>query len=157
MGPQLQRIAVDSPEQMAALLMADARVLREITAVALPLTDNFPRRLSSAPSTFRAEPLYAWLMGAERSRASLEEGGWAAAVLPRALIEGSRERFGRRAMLDQAWHAELRRPGYNVWRNVAQLLRDTDLVALPQWLLGSEARAAEIARLKDPANRLRDI
>jgi hypothetical protein len=54
-------------------------------------------------------------------------------------------------MLDQAWHAELRRPGYNVWRDVAQLLRDTDLVALPQWLLGSEAGAAEIAGLKGPA------
>jgi len=123
-----------------------------MTAVALPLTDNFPRRLSSAPSTFRAEPLYAWLMGAERSRASLEEGAWAAAVLPRALIEGSRERFRRRAMLDEQWHPELRRPGYSLWSNVAHLLRDTDLVVWPQWLLAGEARAAEIAGLKGPAD-----
>ena len=152
MGPALQRIAVDSPEQMAALFMADARVLRELTAMALPLTDNFPRRVSSAPSTFRAEPLYAWLMGAERSHASLEEGGWAAAVLPRALIEGSRERFRRRAMLDEQWHPELRRPGYSLWSNVAHLLRDTDLVVWPQWLLASEARAVEIAGLKGPTD-----
>ena len=152
-GLELQRIAVVAPS-MAALFMADAHVLREITAVALPLTDNFPRRLSPAPPSFRAEPLYAWLMGAERSRASLEQGDWAAAVLPRALIADSRERFRRRAMLDEAQHAELRRPGYSVWSNVAQLLRDTDLVVLPQWLLASEARAAEIARLKGPLDRM---
>jgi predicted membrane-bound spermidine synthase len=152
LGEQLQRIAVETPEQMAALFMADARVLRQVGALALPLTDDFPRRVSPAPPTFRAEPLYAWIMSGARSRENFETSPWVAALLPSSLIAGSRESFARREMLDGAWYAEMRRPGYSLWADVARLMRGSSLVAWPQWLLGSEARAAQIARLKGPGD-----
>jgi hypothetical protein len=47
----------------------------------------------------------------------------------------------------------LRGAGYNYWADVATLLDDR-LLELPRWLLGSGARAAQIAAAKDPGDPL---
>jgi hypothetical protein len=46
----------------------------------------------------------------------------------------------------------LRGPDYSLWSNLAELIRRTDLVTWPRWLLGSETRMAEIARRRSAAN-----
>jgi hypothetical protein len=152
MGAELRRIGVPAPEHMVALFMADAKVLREATERALPLVDNYPKRISSRFPSARAEPLFAWFMDGDRGRERLEASPWIAKILPGALITRSREHFRERGMLDAILHPELRRPGHNVWSDLAELIRRTDLVVLPQWLLGSEARMAEIVARRDPAD-----
>jgi hypothetical protein len=47
----------------------------------------------------------------------------------------------------------LRGADYNFWADVATLLDDR-LLELPRWLLGSGARAAQIAAAKDPGDPL---
>ncbi len=142
-GSELRRIGVDSPAELAALFMADADALRELTARSSPLIDDRPRRIRSA--LYHEPPRHAlWLMDAESGRRRLETSPWAA-ILPSAVLAESADAFRRRAILDRALLAELRGADYNFWSDIADLLRRTELVELPRWLLGSGAQAAAIA------------
>ncbi len=151
-GSELRRIGVDSPAELAALFMADADALRELTARAAPLVDDRPRRIRSA---LHPEPprQALWLMDAESGRRRLETSPWAA-ILPSPVLAESADAFRRRAILDRALLAELRGADYNFWSDIAWLLRRTELVELPRWLLGSGAQAAAIAARRGPSDPL---
>ena len=151
---ELRRIAVDTPAQLLALFMADARVLRQASALVPPLIDNYPQRLSSEFVSSGVLPVYAGWMHADASRRILESSPWMSELLPPALIRESAKHFGPRWMMDTMWYPELRPPDYNVWRDAAQLIRQTDRVTWIRWLLNSEARQLEIAQAGDPADPL---
>jgi predicted membrane-bound spermidine synthase len=140
---ELRRIGVDSPAELAALFMADADALRELTARTAPLVDDFPRRIRSA--LYSEKPRHSlWLMDAASDRRRLETSPWAG-ILPASVLAETPEAFRRRAILDRTLLPELRGTDYNFWRDIAWLLRRTELVELPRWLLGSGAQAAAIA------------
>ncbi len=45
-GPDLRRIGVESPQQLAALFLMDGEEIDRITGDVAPLTDNYPKRLT---------------------------------------------------------------------------------------------------------------
>ena len=139
---------------MVALFMADSAVLREATAPTAPVTDNYPRRISSQLPTTRAEPLFAWFMDAGHGRERLGRSSWMAGILPEALIAASAKHFRERGMLDAALYPELRTTNTSLWSDLAALLGGTDLTTLPQWMLGSDVRMGEIASRRDGADPL---
>ena len=151
-GSELRRLGVDSPAELAALFMADADALRELSARSAPLVDDYPRRIRSAH--YSEPPRHAlWLMDAESGRRRLETSPWAA-ILPSSVLAESAEAFRRRAIFDRTLLPELRGADYNYWSDIAFVLRRTELVELPRWLLGSGAQAAAIAARRgasDPA------
>jgi len=111
------------------------------------LVDDHPRRIRSALHAEPSTPAYTLLMHAGRSRDRMLASPWPA-ILPPEVVAASAEGFLYRGMLEAAYYPELRPANYNFWRDVADLIRNTELVELPRWLLGSGARAAEIARRK---------
>lgn len=143
-GKELRRLGIDSPGQLAAQFMADAAALREITAGVAPLVDDHPRRIRSALHAEASTPRTTQLMDARRGLERLEASPWRS-ILPSAVLEESRAGFRRREILEAAFTPDLRGADYNYWREVAELLRGSDLVELPRWLLGSGALAAQIA------------
>jgi hypothetical protein len=92
-------------------------------------------------------------MDAEAGRRRLETSPWAA-ILPSPVLAESADAFRRRAILDRALLAELRGADYNFWSDIAWLLRRTELVELPRWLLGSGAQAAAIAARRGASDPL---
>ena len=148
---ELRRSALETPEQMLAQFMADAAVLKGMTAAALPLVDNYPRRLSPERREQQSETLFAWLMQAERSRERFEASRWLAGLLPQPLLARSGGLFRERGMLDEALFPFMRGPDYSYWDDVAALLRRPGRATWKAWLLDSNPRKLEIARTKDPA------
>jgi spermidine synthase len=147
LGKDLRRLGIHDPGQLLGQFMADAASLQEITAGVEPLVDDQPRRIRSALRREPSTPAYARLMDSERSRERMLASGWPA-LLPAEVVAASAEGFLYRGMLEAAFYPELRPANYNFWRDVADLIRHTDLVELPRWMLGSGARAAQIARKK---------
>lgn len=49
-GPELHRVAFDVPDQLSGLFIAGSQTLHAMTKNALPLTDDFPRRISAEPA-----------------------------------------------------------------------------------------------------------
>lgn len=151
-GRELRRLGIDGPEELAALFMADADALRGLTARTAALVDDHPRRIR--PGLHAESPRHtAWLMDAHAGRQRLETSAWAA-ILPASVLAGSGEAFRRRAMLDQALLPALRGPDYSFWRDIAQLIGDTELVELPRWLLRSGGQAAAIAARRGASDPL---
>jgi predicted membrane-bound spermidine synthase len=150
-GPELQRLGIDSPAQLAGQFMADARSLRELASGVPPLLDDHPRRIASALYAEASTPRYAELMDAERARKRLEASRWST-LLPPSVVAASGEGFRRRAILEAAFNPELRRADYNGWADLAYLVRETDLVEVPRWLMGSGASVARIAAQKGPSD-----
>jgi hypothetical protein len=120
--------------------MADAAALRQVTEGIAPLVDDYPRRIRPALYAQAGTPAYTFLMDAESGRERLAASRWAAEIATE-----SREGFRRRGILDAAFYPDLRRADYSFWADVADLIRGTDLVELPRWLLGSGALVAQIA------------
>jgi len=147
-GAELRRLGVERPIQLVGQFMADAPSLRALSAATPPLDDDHPRRIRPALYAETATPLYAELMSAEQGRARLEAGAWARILDPDLVAKG-REGFRRRGMLEAAFYPDLRGEAYDYWADLAYLLRHTDLVDLPRWMLGSGARVAEIAARAD--------
>ena len=147
-GAELRRLGIERPIQLVGQFMADAPALRSITAATPPLDDDHPRRIRAALYAESATPRYAELMNAEHGRARLESGAWAHILDPDLVAKG-REGFRRRAILEAAFYPDLRSEAYDFWADLAYLLRRTDLVDLPRWMLGSGARVAEIAARAD--------
>ncbi|MGH8688130.1 MAG: spermidine synthase, partial [Burkholderiales bacterium] len=152
-GDELRRLGLASPLQLAGQFMADAASLRRLTSGVPPLDDDHPRRVRSALYSEPATFAYTWLMDASNGRRRLLGSEWAK-ILPAEVVADSRPQFLLREMLEQAYNPDLRRAGYNPWSDVAFVIRETDLVELPRWLLGSGARVAEIARWTGWANPL---
>jgi predicted membrane-bound spermidine synthase len=148
-GSELRRLGVDSPAALAALFMADADALRGLTARTPPLVDDHPRRIRSALYSEPARHSDS-LMDAPSARERLEASRWSQ-ILPASVLAEVPEAFRRRSMLDKSLFAALRGPDYNLWSDVAYLIRHTELVELPRWLLGSGAQAAAIAARRGPS------
>ena len=146
----MRRFGIDEPGQLAAQFMADAAVLRELTAQTPPLVDDFPRRIGPAFYTEPSTPRYVRLMDARLGRERLE----ATHLLPAALVAESAAGFRRRDILQAALYPALRPAGYNLWSDVAELVRGSGLVDLPRWVLGSGATVARIAARVGPADPL---
>lgn len=145
---ELRRIGIDGPAQLAGQFMADAAALRELTAQALPVVDDFPRRISSAFYAEASTPRYVWLMDARLAPKRLE----AANLLP--VVAESATGFRRREILQAALYPALRPADYNFWRDVAELIRGFAPVDLPRWVLGSGASVARIAARIGPGDPL---
>ena len=151
---QLRLIAVETPEQLLAQFMADAAVLKRLAAPALPLVDDYPRRLSPERRASRSEGLFAWLAQAGESRARFEASRWLAGIVPQAMLARSSALFEERGMLEDALSPFMRRADYSYWDDMASLLRRPDRFAWKAWLLDSNPRKLEIAAGKDPADPL---
>jgi predicted membrane-bound spermidine synthase len=68
-GPDLMRIGIEVPEQMAALFLMDGEEIDRITQGIEPLTDFYPKRLSDAPPDLAATARFAYTY-MERSAAA---------------------------------------------------------------------------------------
>jgi spermidine synthase len=144
-GSALRSIGLEEPRQLVTNFMADAKVLNELTAKTAPVSDDFPRRISSTLPDTEREALFTWLMDWQKRRERAEASDWLAGVLPQPLARQDDAAWRASGMFDATLNPDLRRKGYNVWADVAELIRGTRLVVLPQWLLDSQARMSEIA------------
>jgi spermidine synthase len=148
LSQRLRGIGVDGPGVLVGGVLGDADLLRRLTAGTPPLTDNFPRRLSTVTKV-GSQPYQAFVMDENRSRAAFARSAWVARVLPPSIITASAAEFRRRRMADDGLYPGLLPQGATTWPEVAQLLQETAPTELPRWLLGSDARLAEIARSAD--------
>jgi predicted membrane-bound spermidine synthase len=141
-GLEMRRLALESPETLGALFLADAAQLASWAGDAEPLEDAWPRRLSARlrqrdRTTLRSLP------GGEAARARFEASDWVRRSWPPELRETSLEFFAYRKDLDDlATGAPIQEGVGAVRRTLAQ----PALVTLPLLLMHSEPGKVDIAR-----------
>ena len=155
-GPELVALGLERPEQIGALFIADAEQIETLTEGAAPLTDDFPRRLSSilGSGDYRA-----W-MDTDATRERFQASRGLDGVLPASLRAESLEFFPVQRIINS--HFGIRPagepdPGERKLPRVHALMEEQGLRTVPLWLLAGDydiIRAARNAVAKRPTQAM---
>jgi spermidine synthase len=100
----LASIGFETPGQLAATFMADSKTLRELTLHTLPVSDNFPKRISSSPNKpSEYSELYAFLLNIERRKKEFQNSEYIKSFLSPKTIESALPAFRDEAILTSMW------------------------------------------------------
>jgi hypothetical protein len=146
---EMRRLALDLPETLGALFVADADQLAAWAGDAPPLEDGWPRRLSTKlrqrdPATRRSLP------GGAQARARFESSEWVRRVWPPELRERTLGFFSYREAFDGIASGE---PLADHAAMVRRVLAESSLSTLALVLAFSEPAKVDIARRADAAGR----
>ena len=134
---ELENVALERPEQLGATFLADAEQLRAWIGDAEPVTDDFPKRISSGyPENGVPEVFLRW-MDTDAAAARFAESRFVREAWPPALRERTLAWFDAQAILNRLMASQP--PTVPARQRIAELdalLTDTDLRTLPLWLLG---------------------
>jgi predicted membrane-bound spermidine synthase len=140
----LRSIGLDSPERLGALFQADAQELLQFMGSAPPFSDDFPRIVERGPTNGDVAAYRDW-MAPEACRSRFERSALIREIWPSGLRERSLPYFGEQAMYAEHQFApDAGKPGVDFAR-LARALLETDAVALPLVLVGSEPEELAIA------------
>jgi spermidine synthase len=155
---ELTALGIEAPEQLGALMLADAEELRRLTASDLPTVDDFPRRIT--PPTFFASyatsgnGLYALWTDSDARRARFERSDFIKKRWPAAVRERTLDQFAAQAIFDRFAY----RGSISLEDNlpsVHELLETTKREAPVLWMLGSDPDVQRIIDGLDPTERQR--
>jgi spermidine synthase len=145
-GPDLAALAVERPEQLNALFMGGPSYLKKQARDALPLTDDFPKRLSDGPFDVSAgvEDYIPWMNQGE-TRRRFEQSAWLDRVWPAQYREGDPQLFLaqweiNRTLIEKPYDLRIVLP------RVHEFLTATDLSTVPLWMLQSHELRQRAAR-----------
>lgn len=153
-GPELVALGVEMPEQLGALFMADADILREIAGDIAPLTDDHPKRLSDRPFDVQADfQTYIPWMDTTTTLAAFEQSAWVARIWPNELRAPTVSYFPVQQEIN---HVLVSGPGQlqAVLPKIHALLTRSSLTTLPLWMLASNASRQAAARRAQDQGRL---
>ena len=148
-APQLLHLGFESPEQLGALFVADASMLRRITADTPPLTDNYPLRLSTEDPA-EVAPMISLLMDGAAS--AFARSAFVRQTLPPEVLAAAPRYFAPQHLLDFRLAAtDLPPPPPALLRSI---VTSTNLRTLPRVMFGSDAWLEDIAlRARARGNR----
>jgi predicted membrane-bound spermidine synthase len=137
-APRLREIGVESPGQLGSLFMADADDLRQAVDGVKPVVDAHPYRILLPYSGSRQVPrMYAWLMSSAMAAGRFAESALISRYWPRELVADSLHYFALQRLVNQRYAPGIDQPIPHASNMLRQVLVDTDLEALPLWLMGS--------------------
>ena len=136
---EMKALGLERPEQLGALFIGDAQYLRELTRDALPLVDNFPRRiLSDSRLGDGTSTLFKTLLDTQANHERFVTSPLIARLWPAPLIERSGPDFASQrivtSLLDLAGA-----PVAKNLRDLEFLVTQTSLTAPILWFLGSSS------------------
>jgi predicted membrane-bound spermidine synthase len=154
LSARLTEVGFEAPEEIGATFIGDAPYLRQLTAGAPPLTDDFPQRLRpvlSRPSLsdprYRSDPsvmaLFEQVIDPARAQRAFADSPFIRQLWPAALRERTLPWFDvQRRVNGVLWE------GSAPLRHIEELhavLTTTTLQTLPLWMLGSDVVKQRIA------------
>jgi predicted membrane-bound spermidine synthase len=141
-APVLGRIGFETPEQLAASFIADAPILRRLTAGSPPLTDDFPLRLDPNLASGFAAPIFPLVQGAPDAFIKSE---FIRGALPPEIRSAAPSYFRSQQLLDRAMLVFLGMPSPRSPELLRSVLTTTRLRTLPRLLLGTDPWLEDIA------------
>jgi hypothetical protein len=141
---ELVALGFEMPEQMGALFMGDSSYLAGVTENVLPVTDNFPLRISSELVRDPGRvPLYAAMMD-ERDRLDrFTHSGFIAQIWPQELAAQTPPYFRYEGLIKDHFTRGVypaSEPAF-LWESIDEVLSGSRLETLPLWLLGTDRDA----------------
>jgi spermidine synthase len=148
---EMKSLGVETPAQLGALLIADADDLREIVGEVPPLDDDHPKRISGElAGPARTAPIYDPWLDVELGRQRFSRSELVLRLWPASLREETLAAFEAQGQIDRFFMRKVASPAAEL-PEIHRLITQTELRALPLWLMGSdpdEQRATRAAVAK---------
>jgi spermidine synthase len=152
--PRLREIGFEMPEEIGATFLGDAEDLRHLVDGALPITDNYPKRLRPAAtrlSLLQARPdaerhvaeSLAALVDPDHARVAFQRSELIHRLWPETLARKTIPFFVIQQIINRIMR-EGPRPLASI-EELHQLLTNTTLRRVPLWALGSDDAQQEVA------------
>jgi spermidine synthase len=137
-APELAALGLETPEQLGALFMADAAVLRRMVVDTEPLTDEFPKRLSHRiMASDEAQRFYSEWMNTDLTRARFEDSEFVRRHWPAELRQRTLPYFAfQRIVNEVAVQPGPRGTPARFFADLHAILSATPLRTLALWHLG---------------------
>ncbi|HEX9407422.1 MAG TPA: hypothetical protein VF975_08905, partial [Thermoanaerobaculia bacterium] len=150
-GAALARIGMEAPEQLAVTFLADAQILRRLTAHSAPLTDDHPLRLSAEIPIGIPEIVYQLVAAAPDAFARSE---FIRRTLPPRIRAVAPPYYRPQQLLDRVMFILLSMPSPRSPGLMRVVLTQTQLRTLPRLLMGTDPWLEDIAlRARARGNR----
>lgn len=154
LASRLREVGFEQPEQIGATFLGDADYLRALTALAPPLTDDFPHRIVPLPNRLSlSDPryrddasvvdLFQRVLDPARARNAFKVSRFIAGLWPQELAAATLPAFELQRIINRVlWDGG--RPLQQI-EDLHLVLTSTPLRTLPLWLLGSDEVTQRIA------------
>ncbi len=145
-APELRRLGLESPEQLATLFLADSAELALLTRGAPRLVDDFPQRLSGlTPFLWEVTPLYAPLAGLEAGSRRIATSTALRRWFPESILAAAPPLHRSAQAIDHHFGLPPAEGWLDEMATLRELVDTTTLEAPVLWLLGSDQTEQEIA------------
>ena len=145
---ELQRVGLETPEQLGSLFIADFHDLKVLTENSLPLTDNHPLRLSRKPKGSNSFlPLYGAMMEEKGAMERFQQSNFIKSIWPEKLYRESLKYFPYQRMYKIISLPEYRQQGHYEWEDFHNVLTRSNLHILPLWMMRVTLREIEISEM----------
>jgi hypothetical protein len=155
-GPEMRILGFEDPEQFGAFFIADGQRLRQWISDALPLKDNYPKRISSHKGS-PPEDIEAYIdfMNHAAAKSNFMNSSGIRNIWPEPLHKNTAGRFASAHVIDEIlipqkiWHR------YKSVTYLHQCIRNPLLTNYITWVLGSDNDAQRIVAVtskENPAN-----
>jgi len=147
-APILAASGFESPEQLVSYFIADGLTLRRMTQDALPLTDNYPHRLSPDSLVMAYDPTYAEYASHKESLRRLTQSEHVSRLVPESYLRKSMPYFEHRDMIHDQWAQERNRLNPSLrgrLEAIHTVLSKSTLQTPILWAFGSGYRDQRIA------------
>ena len=131
-GPELATLGFETPEQLGATFLGDARLLATLTEGTDPLTDDRPYRLSADVRRGSADPWFTALLDPRPARDRFAQSELIRRLWPPELREATPPWFDVQWVVNDAI---LQAPSPHRLQELRFLFQRTSLQELPLWLL----------------------
>jgi len=147
---KLKDIGIESPGQIGAMYLADAAELDRLTKIVKPLTDNYPRRITSEKYNISEyTPLYSHFLNIHRRKKEFEESGFINRVFGKDVIKATLPYFHYENAILSFMSSPYRDDKIYYWDDLVNMLVNTRLEVVPLLYIGSsvdEQKASEVAK-----------
>jgi len=146
--PEIRTLGFESPEQFGAFFIADGKRLKNWLAGSLPLTDNYPKRLSSEARTYIVDAdvgAYMAFMNGAASQTNFMNSAFIAEIWPAPLRRKTGKYFPTARIINEIltppkiWRQH---KGFNYYLH--QCIQNPLLTGYAPWVLGSDQKAQRI-------------
>ena len=158
LADELAGLGFEHPEQLGALFIGGASYLKALSAEALPLVDDYPKRIHGPiPDLNQLEPMYLTWTDTDRARERFLSDPFIESLWPEDLRESTRPFFDSQRIINTLSFG-LRPTNRSLAHDAMEILTQTELVAPVMWLLGTNADFYEIAKAaRGPARENPDL
>jgi len=135
---ELENIGLEKPGQFGTLFMADSGILNKLTEHALPVTDNFPQRISTDIHGIKTiSKIEAYLMNTDRRKKDFVSSAYINSIFPKSFISESLELFKLEHLYTYITYTSTSEHKLAYWKNLSYILLNTDTRTLPMVFLRS--------------------